>query len=67
MRERQILEQLAGGPKTIPQLVAVIYKDVDPRVHVLAALVVRGHLDKLLGEKRVKEGKEKGEARFELA
>ncbi len=65
MRERQILEQLASGSKTIAQLVAVIYKDVDPRVHVLAALVVRGHLDKLLGEKRVTEGKEKGEARFE--
>ncbi|MEW6778078.1 MAG: MBL fold metallo-hydrolase [Bdellovibrionota bacterium] len=65
MRERQILAELDKGPVTIPALVATIYKDVDPRVHGLAALVMRGHLDKLLSEGRVREYEDKGQARFE--
>lgn len=52
-RERQILETLRDGPASIPELVARLYSDVDPRLHDLAAGSVEAHLLKLIGEGRV--------------
>src|SRR5260370_41083052 len=55
LRERQILETLGGGPRTIPEIVKVIYADVDTRLHRVAAMSVHSHLRKLKSESRVSE------------
>ncbi|MDQ4088473.1 MAG: MBL fold metallo-hydrolase [Pseudomonadota bacterium] len=44
MREEQLLEQLAQGERRIPQMVAAIYRDVDPRLHPAAGRSVLAHL-----------------------
>ena len=67
IREAQILKELSGGPKTIEAMVQTIYADVDSRVHTLAGMVIRGHLDKLLFEKRVAEFKEGSQLLFEVS
>src|SRR5690606_26047836 len=40
MRERAILERLRSGDRTIPEMVAAIYRDTDPRLHNAAGLSV---------------------------
>ena len=55
LRERQILETLGGGPLTIPEIVKVIYADVDTRLHKVAGQSVHSHLRKLRDERRVSE------------
>ncbi len=55
MRERQILEALGEGLRTIPQMVTRIYADVSPALHGTAALTVQSHLLKLQKEGRVRE------------
>jgi glyoxylase-like metal-dependent hydrolase (beta-lactamase superfamily II) len=68
LRERQILETLGGGPRTIPEIVKVIYADVDTRLHRVAAMSVHSHLRKLKGEGRVSEETITGApSRFALA
>jgi glyoxylase-like metal-dependent hydrolase (beta-lactamase superfamily II) len=68
LRERQILETLGGGPLTIPEIVKVIYADVDTRLHRVAAMSVHSHLRKLKGEGRVSEETITGApSRFTLA
>jgi glyoxylase-like metal-dependent hydrolase (beta-lactamase superfamily II) len=52
-RERQVIDGLAAGARTIPVLVARIYADVDPQLHPVAALSVEAHLLKLEREERV--------------
>jgi glyoxylase-like metal-dependent hydrolase (beta-lactamase superfamily II) len=47
MRERQVLDALAGGPATPGELVAGIYADVDPVLHPVAEMSVRAHLAEL--------------------
>jgi glyoxylase-like metal-dependent hydrolase (beta-lactamase superfamily II) len=47
MRERQISAQLQTGPKTIPQMVEEIYKDVDKQLHGAAARSVLAHLKRM--------------------
>ncbi len=47
MRERQIMAQLQTGPKTVPELVEEIYKDVDKQLHGAAAWSVSAHLKRL--------------------
>src|SRR5690606_25870413 len=49
MRERAILERLKSGDRTIKELVAAIYRDVDPRLHGAAGLSVLAHLEDLVG------------------
>lgn len=51
-RERQVLDAMPGTPE---QLVAVIYSDVDPVLHPVAAMSVRAHLAKLAREGRARE------------
>jgi glyoxylase-like metal-dependent hydrolase (beta-lactamase superfamily II) len=48
MRERAILERLAAGDRDIAQMVAVIYRDTDPRLHGAAGLSVLAHLEDLV-------------------
>jgi glyoxylase-like metal-dependent hydrolase (beta-lactamase superfamily II) len=55
MRERQILEALGDGLRTILEMVARIYVDVSPALHGAAALSVQSHLTKLKREGRVGE------------
>jgi glyoxylase-like metal-dependent hydrolase (beta-lactamase superfamily II) len=54
-RERQILEALGDGLATIPELVARIYADVNPKLHQAAGNSVASHLTKLAREDRVRE------------
>ncbi|MGY2047188.1 MBL fold metallo-hydrolase [Methylobacterium sp. JK268] len=51
-REAAILERLAGGPRTIPALVAEIYQGLDPRLTGAAALSVYAHLEDLVARGR---------------
>ncbi|HLW47455.1 MAG TPA: MBL fold metallo-hydrolase [bacterium] len=53
MRERQVLDALAGGARTPGEIVGVIYRDLDPALHPSAENTVRAHLLKLLQEGRV--------------
>ncbi len=47
MRERAIVERIAAGDRTIPEIVGAIYRDTDPRLHGAAALSVLAHLEDL--------------------
>ena len=49
MRERAVLERIRAGDRTIGEMVAVIYRDTDPRLHGAAALSVLAHLEDLVG------------------
>jgi glyoxylase-like metal-dependent hydrolase (beta-lactamase superfamily II) len=46
-RETQILAQLSAGKTRIPEIVAVLYAEVDPRVHAAAQLSVLAHMIRL--------------------
>jgi glyoxylase-like metal-dependent hydrolase (beta-lactamase superfamily II) len=52
-REAQILTQLAEGHTRIREMVPVLYKDVDPRLHPAAAHSVLAHMIQLVREGRV--------------
>lgn len=47
-REAQVLAAIRLGLNTIPEMVAVIYADVDKRLHPAAGLSVKAHLNKLV-------------------
>jgi glyoxylase-like metal-dependent hydrolase (beta-lactamase superfamily II) len=53
MRERQVVECLRAGVNTIPQIVAQLYRDVHPALHVVAEKSIQAHLLKLAAEGRV--------------
>jgi hypothetical protein len=55
LRERQILEVLGDGPRTVPEIVKVVYVDVMPALHRMAGMSVHSHLRKLKNEGRVNE------------
>ncbi len=55
LRERQILDALGNGVRTIPEMVKTIYADVSTALHGAAAMSVHSHLRKLKREGRVKE------------
>tara|TARA_B100000949_G_scaffold233652_1_gene250638 strand:+ start:2771 stop:3718 length:948 start_codon:yes stop_codon:yes gene_type:complete len=48
MRESAILSRIEKGDRTIPEMVAVIYRDTDKRLHGAAALSVLAHLEDLV-------------------
>lgn len=52
-REAAILERLAQGDRTIPDIVRVIYKGVDERLHRAAGLSVLAHLEDLLSRELI--------------
>ena len=53
MRDGQILHQLEEGLETIPEIVAVMYADIDKRLHGAAALNVFAHLIGLCMDKKI--------------
>ncbi len=48
MRERAVLERIKAGDRLIPDMVKVIYRDTDPRLHGAAALSVLAHIEDLV-------------------
>jgi glyoxylase-like metal-dependent hydrolase (beta-lactamase superfamily II) len=51
-RERQIVEALAAGARSVAELRAVIYPELDPRLHAGAEAQIEAHLAKLREEGR---------------
>ncbi len=47
-REAAILEQLRSGQSSIPEMVKIMYADVEPRLHPAAAMSVLGHMIELV-------------------
>jgi len=67
-REAAILVRLAAGDTTIPDMVAAIYSDTDPRLHGAAGLSVLAHLEDLVERGRViHEGEPGLGGRYRLA
>lgn len=66
-RERQILGALGAGAETIPEIVARVYRDVDPQLHPVARLSVQSHLIKLERERRVRRIEGADPARYRTA
>jgi glyoxylase-like metal-dependent hydrolase (beta-lactamase superfamily II) len=54
MREMQVLDCVLAGRRTIPDIVATLYRDVHPALHVVAERSVHAHLLKLVGEGRAR-------------
>lgn len=48
LRERAILKRLKQGDRFIPDIVRVLYRQVDPRLHGAAALSVLAHMEDLI-------------------
>lgn len=55
-RERQVLDAVARGAKTLPDLRAIIYPDLDERLHKAAEIQIDAHLIKLREEGRITAG-----------
>ena len=55
LRERQILDAMGHGARTIPEMVKIIYAEVPTALHAAAGMSVHSHLKKLLKEGRVSE------------
>lgn len=53
MREREVLDALAGGPATVPGMVRTIYRDVSERLWPAAARMILAYLIALEREGRV--------------
>lgn len=59
LRDRQILEELRSGARTIPELVQRIYTDVPKFLHGAAGMSVHAHLRKLEREELVRSDGER--------
>jgi glyoxylase-like metal-dependent hydrolase (beta-lactamase superfamily II) len=53
MREGAILARLKDGPKSLAELVAAIYAEVDPRLHAAAGQTTLAHLEHLIAQRKV--------------
>ena len=53
MRETAILSRIRKGDETIPQIVSVMYKDTDPRLHGAAGLSVFAHIEDLITQGKI--------------
>ena len=53
MRETAVLSRIRGGDETIPEIVRVIYKDTDPRLHGAAGLSVFAHIEDLVSQGKI--------------
>ncbi len=54
MRERAVLERVRAGDRLIEDMVKVIYRDTDQRLHGAAALSVMAHIEDLVARGMVK-------------
>lgn len=67
-REKSILARLAAGDTTIPEIVAAVYKDVNPQLHAAAGLSVLAHLEDLTARGvAASDGEIAIDSRFRLA
>ena len=48
MREQAIVDQILKGRQHIPEMVAIMYRQTDPRLHKAAGLSVMAHLEDLI-------------------
>lgn len=55
MREEAIRARVAQGARSVADIVASIYADVDPRLHGAAALSTTAHLDHLVEQGRLRK------------
>jgi glyoxylase-like metal-dependent hydrolase (beta-lactamase superfamily II) len=55
MREEAIRARVAQGARTVAEIVASIYADVDPRLHGAAALSTTAHLDHLVEQGKLRK------------
>ena len=53
MRETAVLSRIRAGDKTIPDIVKVIYKETDPRLHGAAGLSVFAHIEDLVMQGKI--------------
>jgi glyoxylase-like metal-dependent hydrolase (beta-lactamase superfamily II) len=67
MREAQLLEALAAGPREVPEMVEQIYVDTPAFLHGAAAQSVRAHLVKLEREGAARRSGGDGAERWSLA
>ncbi len=54
MREKAVLTRIKAGDRTIAEMVKVIYRSTDPRLHGAAALSVLAHIEDLIEKGLVK-------------
>jgi glyoxylase-like metal-dependent hydrolase (beta-lactamase superfamily II) len=54
MREEAIRARVQQGARTVPEIVAAIYADVDPRLHAAAALSTTAHLHHLVAQGKLR-------------
>lgn len=67
-REAAVLARIEAGDETIPDMVAVIYRNVDPKLHGAAALSVLAHVEDLVARGIVQaDGPPSLTARYRLA
>lgn len=57
MRETAILSRIRKGDRTIGEIVSVIYKETDPRLHGAAGLSVFAHIEDLLAKGLIQSDK----------
>jgi glyoxylase-like metal-dependent hydrolase (beta-lactamase superfamily II) len=50
-RERQVIEAIESGAKTVPEMRARIYPDLDERLHGAAEIQLEAHLQKIRAER----------------
>jgi len=55
MREEAIYNRVKAGDRTVGEIVANIYADVDPRLHTAAGLSALAHLEHLIEKRRIQE------------
>lgn len=53
MRETAVLSRIRAGDRNIPDIVKVIYRDTDPRLHGAAGLSVFAHIEDLVLQGRI--------------
>ena len=55
-RERRLIDALASGRRTVPELLGEVWSEVPPALRPAAALTLAAHLDKLEDEGRLPDG-----------
>ena len=55
MREEAIRARVAQGARSVAEIVAAIYADLDPRLHGAAALSTTAHLEHLVAQGKLRE------------
>jgi glyoxylase-like metal-dependent hydrolase (beta-lactamase superfamily II) len=68
LRERSIIDRIRAGDNAIPDMVTVMYRDTDKRLHGAAALSVLAHIEDLMERGEVEaDGPPSLGARYRLA